>query len=160
MLAKINTIIYACDLEGKTQEAMSFVMSMALQNQAKVILVHALNPTSPQTEGMIQNYLPAETLQRIREEFISTTSEKMHAQINAFLEENSEELKDLKHKPEYVVAAGAPHEAIQNTAKGYKADIIVMNSRTHSKLGQMMLGSTANKVIHQSHIPVLVVPIR
>jgi nucleotide-binding universal stress UspA family protein len=160
MLAKINTIIYACDLEGKTQEAMSLAMNMALQNQAKLIMVHVLNSVTPQTESMIQNYLQADTLQRLREEAVSSTTEKMHAQLEAFLNENSEELKELIHRPEYITVTGFPYEAIQNTAKDYKADLIVMNSRTHSKLGQMMLGSTANKVIHQSNIPVLVVPIR
>ena len=29
MLPKINTIIYACDLEGKTQAAMELVLSLA-----------------------------------------------------------------------------------------------------------------------------------
>lgn len=160
MLTKINTIIYACDLEGKTQEAMSLAMNMALQNQAKLIMVHVLNSVTPQTESMIQSYLQEDTLQHLREEAISNTTKKMHAQLEAFLNENSEELKELIHRPEYITVSGLPHEAIQNTAKDYKADMIVMNSRTHSKLGQMMLGSTANKVIHQSNIPVLVVPIR
>jgi nucleotide-binding universal stress UspA family protein len=160
MLTKIKTIIYACDLEGKAQEAMSLAMNMALQNQAKLIMVHVLNSVTPQTENMIQNYLQADVLQRLREDAINNTKEKMHSQLETFLNENSEELKELTHKPEYITVSGLPYEAIQNTAKDYKADMIVMNSRTHSKLGQMMLGSTANKVIHQSNIPVLVVPIR
>ncbi|MFT2110163.1 universal stress protein [Marinomonas sp. 2405UD68-3] len=159
MITKINTMIYAYDLAGKTQESMDLVMSMALQHQAEVILLHVIDPVSPQTEGMIQSYIPPETFQKIREKAINDTREIMQTQLTEYLNDNLDPLSKLVKKPRCLVAIGTPNEVIKSTSEKHQADLIIMNNRTHSKLGQIMLGSNANKVIHQSKIPVLVVPI-
>ena len=160
MLPKIATIIYACDLDTNTQAAMELVMNLALQNQAKVIVLHAMEPISAQAEGMINSYLSSETIQGLRAETRKATQAKMDQYIDVFLEQHQAELQALNSKPQGLLVSASPHDAIQTIAKEHKANLIVMNSRTHSKLGQMLIGSTANKVIHQSDIPVLVVPIK
>jgi len=57
MLPKINTILYACDLEPETTQAMELVMNLAISNQAKVVLMHAMEPISAQAANMIHNYI-------------------------------------------------------------------------------------------------------
>ena len=53
---------------------------------------------------------------------------------------------------------GEPVTQILAVAKGWEADLIVMGTRGRGRLRGLLLGSTAQEVLHGSHCPVLVVP--
>ena len=53
--------------------------------------------------------------------------------------------------------AGKTGDAILNTAKGTRADIIVIGARGIGATKEKFLGSTSNYVMHKSRMPVLVV---
>ncbi|MBJ7536685.1 universal stress protein [Marinomonas transparens] len=160
MLPKITTILYAYDLDGKTHDTMELVMSLALAHQAKIILMHSMEPLGAQTANMINNYIPAEDLQSMRKEAKADIESRLKKSVNNLMQEYSEELANLPAPPETVIVYGTPADSIDTVAKERNVDMIIMNSRTHSRLGQMIIGSTANKIIHSSSIPVLVVPIK
>lgn len=160
MLPQVNTILYACDLDGKTQSALGLVFNLALANKAKVIIMHAMEPLSTQASNMVSSYIPEESIKAMREEAIKSVEDRMEKELSTFMDDNKEALAGLAFPPETMIVNGIPSEAIEKTAEIKSADMIVMNSRTHSRLGQMIIGSTANKVIHHSRIPVLVVPIK
>ena len=46
----------------------------------------------------------------------------------------------------------------ENKAKTNEADVIVMETRGHTVMGEVLLSSVAHKVIHKSTIPVMLVP--
>lgn len=159
MLQKISTILYACDLEPKTNQAMELVLNLAISNQAQIVLMHAMEPISAQAANMITNYISDNTIKTMREEAKRATLDRLESYIAQFLETHAEDAKGLIAAPKVEIAHGVPAEVIEKTAEKVGADLIVMNSRTHSRIGQMVIGSTANKVVHHSRIPVLVVPI-
>ncbi|ETI58119.1 universal stress protein [Marinomonas profundimaris] len=160
MLPKIKTIVYACDLENQTQSAMELVLSLAKTNQAKIILMHVMEPLNTQASNMINNYISAEVVASMRKDAQEDIHTRMKTMLSDYMTKYEDELSALEFPPETLSVSGVPSDCIQDTAKEHNADLIVMNSRTHSRLGQMILGSTANKVIHSSAIPVLVVPIK
>lgn len=159
MLPQVNTILFACDLEDKTQESLSLVMSIAASQKAKIIFMHAIEPMNHQAQSMINNYLPIEELQSLRREALNSVKDAMETQITIFYENHANE-NELPEKPEYLIIQEDASSAIKHAVEDHKVDLVVMNSRTHSKIGQMIIGSTANKVIHQSQVPVLVIPLR
>ena len=159
MLSQVKTILFACDLEDKTQESLSLVMSLAASQNANVIFMHAIEPINHQAQSMINNYLPIEELQALRQEAVNSVRDTMETQIALFYD-NHKNNNELPEKPEYLVVQEDASSAIKHTIETRDIDMVVMNSRTHSKLGQMIIGSTANKVIHQSEVPVLVIPLR
>jgi nucleotide-binding universal stress UspA family protein len=160
MLPTIKTIVYACDLEGKTQAAMELVLSLANSHGAKVILMHAIEPLNAQASNMINNYISEDIRNAMRKDALKDIEARMETLLSEFMEKYAEVLTGLETAPETLIVSGVPAESIQRIAKEKNADLIVMNSRTHSRLSQMIIGSTANKVIHSSAIPVLVVPIK
>ncbi|GAA0829652.1 MULTISPECIES: universal stress protein [Marinomonas] len=160
MLAPINTILYACDLEGNTQSALELVMNLSLAHKANVIIMHSLEPLNAQASNMVYNYVSAETSKKMQEEAIRSVKERMDQQLDRFMDDHKEELAALKTPPERLIVHAVPSDAIKRTAEERNVDLIVMNSRTHSRIGQLLIGSTANNVIHHSNIPVLVVPIK
>jgi len=60
---------------------------------------------------------------------------------------------------EVLVKFGDPAKKIVDTVYDVGADIVVMGDRRVNALSRMFLGSTAQKVIHNSTVPVLIVPI-
>lgn len=60
---------------------------------------------------------------------------------------------------EVKVVDGETANAILTAAQDYDADIIVMGSHGRSGLGKLIMGSVAETVLHNSKIPLLVVPI-
>ncbi|MBJ7539577.1 universal stress protein [Marinomonas transparens] len=55
------------------------------------------------------------------------------------------------------VIEGKPAETILSVAKDSKVDVIVMASHKQSRVGHMMVGSIANKVLGLANIPVMVI---
>jgi len=51
----------------------------------------------------------------------------------------------------------SPYQGIIDTADAYGADLIVVGSRGHRGLDQLLLGSQASKVLSLAKVPVLVV---
>lgn len=160
MLPKISTIIYACDLENQTQSAVELVLNLANVHQAKIILLHVIEPLNTQAANMINSYIAEEVIANMREDGKKEMKTRIDTLLAELMEKHAGELANLATTPETLIVNGIPTDSIQRIAKEKNADLVVMNSRTHSRLGQMVLGSTANKVIHASDIPVLVVPIK
>lgn len=159
MLPHIKTILFACDLEDKTQESLALVMSIAASQKAKVIFLHAIEPMNHQAQSMINNYLPINELKALRQEALNSVKDAMETQITIFYENHSAHA-ELPEKPEYLIIQEDASSAIKHAIEDRQVDMVVMNSRTHSKISQMIIGSTANKVIHQSPVPVMVIPLR
>jgi nucleotide-binding universal stress UspA family protein len=57
-----------------------------------------------------------------------------------------------------LVISGVPHEEIIRQADNVGADVIVMGTHGRSGLDHVLFGSTTEKVIRKSTIPVLSVP--
>lgn len=58
------------------------------------------------------------------------------------------------------VLQGNPHVEIVRRAKESGAELIVMGTHGRSGFGHAVLGSVAERVVHRSPCPVLVVPVR
>jgi nucleotide-binding universal stress UspA family protein len=57
------------------------------------------------------------------------------------------------------VVDGYPAQVILNVAKEFSADLIIMGAYNHTLVGEVIVGSTTRKVLHQANLPVLVVKI-
>ncbi len=58
------------------------------------------------------------------------------------------------------IPEGFPREEILKTAETWQADLIVMGTHGRTGLSHLLMGSTAEYVIHHSKVPVLIVPLR
>ena len=159
MLPKIKTILYASDLGNHTRPAIRTAAAIASVHDAKIIYLHVLEPITNTARSLVSSYISEkeinERLQQNKEEM----TDYMEKRIAKFHEEElSDQEKDLE--TQVMVKIGKIEEEILKVAEQEGADLIVMGSRTHSGVSQFMMGSSANKIVHTSHIPVLVVPIR
>lgn len=59
-----------------------------------------------------------------------------------------------------LMVRGPTAKTIVEQARRFGADLVVVGSRTHGALHRLLMGSVAEGVLHESPVPVLVVPAR
>jgi nucleotide-binding universal stress UspA family protein len=89
------------------------------------------------------------------------SKKEYEADVNRIANEHLQAVADAAAKAgvkwsQMVVSAKLPDQAIVDTAKAEKCDLIVMGSHGRGGLGQLLLGSVTHKVLTHCHIPVLV----
>ena len=83
-------------------------------------------------------------------------SEEMRTD-HEYLEQLAEELESEGFEAEAVLAGGDPATEIAAAATREHCDLIAMSTHGHKMLSDLVLGSVANEVRHQSLVPVLLV---
>jgi nucleotide-binding universal stress UspA family protein len=160
MLPEINTIVYATTLGKNTRPVFRHAVNLARTYNARIIMVHALEPVSEFGHAIIEHYLPKDVLDEIHDTGMVRIRDSMQERVQAF---RDEELKDLPDGDQLtvdiVVTEANPDELILKTAQAEQADMIVIGSHSHHGVfGQKLLGDTAQQVSLHSKIPVLLVP--
>ncbi len=69
------------------------------------------------------------------------------------------EIGEIPGECESEYLEGSPAETILRDAETHNADLIIMGSHRHTVIGEVVLGSTTQKVLHKATQPVLVVRI-
>jgi len=78
----------------------------------------------------------------------------------AYLKHRTDELRQAGFDTEYVLAMGEPAQEIARLAGERKVDLIAMSTHGHRLLGDIIHGSTADKVRHSVSMPVLLLKMR
>ena len=160
MLPEINNILYASDMGKASRPAFFRAVSEALQHNAQITYLHVMEPMNKSTETMIESYLSEDVLDKLRDKGVEALKEQMTQRIEDVIREELVGITlpqgELLHK----IEPGKPSKVILKVAKEINADLIVMGTRTHSSIGKLLMGSTAQTVLQNSAIPVMVVPLK
>ncbi len=161
MIPPINKILYASDLEGAhTRPVFRRAVSLARRYEARLLMVHVVEPLGATGNAVLGNYLPEETVAKIlREGGMHEVIAKMKRRLHAFAEEELD-----GEKPERIpdieahVSTGRPSREILRIAEENNVDVIVMGKSVNSFLGNSLVGTCARRVVRYSSIPVFLVP--
>jgi nucleotide-binding universal stress UspA family protein len=154
MLPEMNTILFATGLGPNAPKVFSYALSLAERYGGEVTVVNAIEPMNPTGRAMIDTILAAGQADEMRRK----TEHEVHELLSMRLEEFcAKHAKSRSHISEVRVTEGRPEEAILRVADEISADVIVMGSHAHSKVSDIILGSTAQRVMQRSTIPVLLV---
>lgn len=138
--AKLHRILYATDFSTESLAAAPYAISMAQENQARLILLHVMRPSeTPESEREAQDTL-------------SNAMFQLHEIVPADAE--------LWCTAEAAVQQGNPAAKILETAKEKNADLIVLGVRDrkgHLGAATHLERATAHKVVAHASCPVLTV---
>jgi nucleotide-binding universal stress UspA family protein len=161
----IQNILYTTDLSENAFYAFAYAVSLANRYGAKLTLLHVFEEQPGVTRYL--GYLSEEQWEEIRQRHFAEAREalvgKHHEKIaeealSAFCETARAGCADQPFEAESVVIrSGNPVEQILAVAREMKADMIVMGTHGHGTLADVMIGSTARRVLRRSEIPVLTV---
>ena len=166
---QIKNILYATDLSESAQYAFSYAISLASQYGAKITFLHVLAdmPSIVDSSGAM-GYIGEQRWQELQNKHQQDAKDALigkrrdHHLIRDILDQFSEKVKNDFEKrddndDEIVVEKGNSVEKILAVASEKNCDLIVMGTHGRSKLADVVMGSTARRVIRRSELPVLVV---
>lgn len=160
MLPTVKTIVYASDITAGSRPAFRMAVEQAVKHEARIIFLHAIEPMSTDTDEMVRDYLLSQAQLNHTRQLMDQYRSKIEQRIADFMQCEIPEGTYLDHTPEIEVAIGRPDEVIVKVARERQADLIIMGDRGGSAASRIFLGSTTQKVIHQTDISVLIVPLR
>ncbi len=158
MLPEIRTILYPTDLDPRAPEVFRYAMSLAHHYDAKVVLVHVVEPLTQYARSLVDMYLPEGQGERLREDARERILANLHTRLRHFCQDEvCVDLGGDARVGEIRVLEGNPTEVILAEAQRVAADLLVLGAHRHTAVGEMLLGSVSHKVLQRSPVPVLLV---
>lgn len=141
-MKKLQRIVVGINIFAKSSNVLKRALSIAEENKAELYIIQAV----PVPWFSVPDYFTSKN--------ISIDKKAIKKKI----EKKIEELNTKSKVACYVfVKEGDPSDIILYKSKLLKADMIVIGAHLKSKKIKNMIGSTAQKIANQSHLPVLVV---
>jgi len=156
MTKKIKVLI-AIDYDSSAQKVAQEGYAIASSMNAEVILMHVVSEPvfySSQAFSPITGFLGYINMKEVHMDSID--GPKIIAQ--SYLDKIKQHLDSDTVKTH--ISEGDFAEAILATAKDIHADAIVLGSHSRSRLENLLLGSVTEKVLKDTPIPLIIIPIR
>jgi nucleotide-binding universal stress UspA family protein len=152
-------VLVALDSTKGSDHVFEKALSLAKNDHATLLLLHVLSgeergspniPLSP-----ILDYYPQASSKAVEnyQKQWRIFEEKCLHQLNAYRDEATVAGVTSEVKQQL----GSPGLTVCEVAQTWEADLIVMGSRGHSLLRQLVLGSVSNYVLHHSPCSVLII---
>lgn len=143
-----NRYLMATDFSPASRRALVAARALARRAGASLTVVH-VRPTSDLRAAVVEQR--GDLLRSPRGSLRSTMTDHYQRRIGALIEPGRDE------RP--LVVSGTPDIALCREARrGY--DLLIMGNRGHGAVSSLFLGSTTQRVLARSPIPVVVVPSR
>ena len=141
-MKKLKRIVVGIDISEKSDHVLTRALNLANEQKADLFVVHAVR--TPWLS--VPSYFGSKDI-GIDTEGITKKIEKKLKTLN----------KESKVSCFVLVKEGNAEDIILYEAKLLRADMIVIGAHSKRKGRKGILGTTAQKVAHQSHLPVLIV---
>jgi universal stress protein A len=138
-----KTILVPVENRQTDQTILQHIRPLARLVQARLILVHV-------ADGWVARNFDQLQLQE---------SEEMKRD-RAYLAQLEEELRAEGFETQSILAKGEPADEIIKLTHEHAVDLIAMTTHGHRLLGDLLRGSTADKVRHRVDVPVLLVKMK
>jgi len=144
---KIKKVLIALDYDITSKKVAEEGYSLAQSMNAETILLHVISELPVYYSESNYNH-----------EYKVDMLDDLNKTTQVFLDKTKKHLND--DAVVTVLKEGEIADTILKTAKEMNVDIIVMGSHSRKWLESIILGSQAEDVLTNSHIPVLIVPIK
>jgi len=163
---QIKKILYATDLSEMAAHAYAYAVSLANMYNASIVMLHVMAEFSGQE--FVVNMIPATSWEDIKARHYAEAKTSLIGKkrdniaikevLEAFsVQAKSENDEQNNASDEILIRNGKPSEVIMETAQELNCDLIVMGTKGQGAIADMLIGSTAKRVVGKSPIPVLVI---
>lgn len=145
MKLDIQKILVPVDFSEYSKMALDYSIEFSKRFNSELILIYVIEPiVYPSDFGLGQipiNQVDFEIQSKAEEELKKLIDEKVPPEV----------------KSSSVVRTGKPFLEIINAAQEFNCDLIIIATHGHTGIEHILFGSTAEKVVRKSPIPVLTV---
>lgn len=158
MIPEIKKILCATDLSENSRLSLAWAMALAKKHDASLLMLNVIEEVGSSSPSL-QFYLTEQEWKELKQRIRSEATDIMKKNLSAFCDEVKAEIPECAYvADETLVINGNPVEKIISTAKERGCDVIVMGTTGAGGLVDVIMGSTARRVIRRSPIPVFIVP--
>lgn len=143
-----KTILFATDFSESSDFAFQYALSLARKFEARLLIVHVIN----EPVDLRGFYVPHISFDKLEEE-IEEGARKL---MEKFCRNQAQDFTNY----ETFILPGIPYDEIINKATAEEADLIIMGTHGRTGLDHVLFGSTAEKVVRKSAIPVMTIRIK
>jgi len=160
MLPKIETILYATDLEAGAPHVFRYAISLAQKYDARIAILHVIEPLSTFAQSLVEQYVSHQKSEQMHQDARNQLKQELEKRLEQVCkDELANDPEGRKRVTSIDVIEGQPALAIIQQADKLNADLVVMGTHRHTAVGEALLGTTAHKVIHRIDQPTLLVRI-
>lgn len=141
----VKTVLAATDFSECSDDAIAWARHLAGQHGARLVVHHALAP--PQGAPAFPELVPYPP--ELHEHYRKAAEERLEQAAEAARRDGLDATVDLQ--------VGPAVSTIMMAAQKHEADVIVTGTRGLSGLRHVLLGSTAERLVQHSKVPVLAV---
>jgi nucleotide-binding universal stress UspA family protein len=146
--ARLNTIYVPLDGSGLAEKVLPHVKELARKMDLEVCLVRVY--ASPPESYLVGEGLSMPALGRLREQMREEAENYLTGKTNELRAEGLSRVHDI-------AIEGDPAGEIIDVARKTPDNMLAMATHGRSGLGRLVLGSVAEKVVHHSRDPVLII---
>ncbi|MDT8441879.1 MAG: universal stress protein [Desulfuromonadales bacterium] len=143
-----KTILFATDFSESSDHAFRYALAMARQFDSRLAVIHVIN----EPVDLRGFYVPHITFDKLEEEIEQGARKMMEKFCRTHMD-------DFANYDSHVVP-GIPYEVIISKGEELSADLIVMGTHGRTGLDHVLFGSTTEKVVRKSPIPVMTIRIQ
>ncbi|MBK0378026.1 universal stress protein [Mucilaginibacter segetis] len=152
---QINKILIGVDESKFSEYAAAYGFDIARTFSAHVGLVHIIEPNvAPINSTDTITGMPMQTSGIDDMEMLNIQEDMSENIIERTIKKYAGNLQ-VTHFNEY----GSTADSIISCSKEFGADLIIIGTHNRSGIDRLLMGSVAESVVRNSHIPVLVVPL-
>ena len=144
-MSDFSTILVAVDFSDSSDNAFQMALTLAEKFSAQLIILHVIN----EPIDLRGFYVPHISFEKLEEE-IEQGAKKM---MESFCRQHIHGFDNY----ESLIVPGLPYDEVINQAEAKGADLIVLGTHGRTGLDHVLFGSTAEKVVRKSKVPVLTV---
>ncbi|MDD3620111.1 MAG: universal stress protein [Desulfobulbaceae bacterium] len=158
LLPELKKILYCTEIGPNSAHIYRHAMALAEKFDGMITVLHVLGTMTPEQEASIDAYIGPDSIHEVIEHEGRHAVARVREHLNSFCARIGDE-QGCRNRVERVavVESLSPAEEIVRQADAMKADVIVMGAHGGASIMEALLGSTTDKVIRKSFVPVLVV---
>ena len=143
-----KTILFATDFSESSDHAFQYALSLARKFESRLGIIHVIS----EPVDLRGFYVPHISFDKLEEEIEQGALKIMEKFCRTHLQGYD--------KVDTFVVPGIPYDEIIKKAVELGADLIVVGTHGRTGLDHVLFGSTAEKVVRKSEIPVMSIRIR
>jgi nucleotide-binding universal stress UspA family protein len=160
LLPDIKKILYCTRIGPNSAYIYRHAMALAEKFDAAIIVLHVMETLTPDQEARINGYIGPDSIHDVVEHEENDALLRIKQHLNSFCSRLGEDNScSLRVEKIIVAESSSPAEEIVKQSVATGADVIVIGAHAQSSILDALLGSTTQKVIRKSSIPVYVIQV-
>lgn len=158
---KITKILFATDLSPAAGYAFKYAAAFADALGAEVTVLHVLEKLRPNAELLLSALLDYDDIGELRVATPTSLMGRIRKYISRLCEDEACRMSGCGFDAgRVIIEPGDPVNVILAHLDSKGFDFLVMGTRGHGVVEELLIGGTTHKVLRKTRVPVLVVPER